>query len=96
MDRKSWTVDVDGTSHSVTLDWTYWAGQRLVSLDGKVVGNSTIPFRWRSEQPFVIDGHAAVVRTQPARLISPSFRIDLEVDGVTVEPDPGRKAYWEV
>jgi hypothetical protein len=50
--------------------------------------------RWRSTQDLDIDGHAAVVRTEPSRSLSPYFRITLEVDGVPVAPEPGASR-WE-
>ena len=95
MERKSWTVDTGGTEHVVALDWTYWGGHREVSVDGQVVGTSTIPLRGRSKQAFVLDGHPAVVTTRPNRAISGYFRIERHVDGRPVPPDPGRKAFWE-
>lgn len=95
MERKTWTVDVAGTQHVVALDWTYYGGRRRVSVDSRVLDDSSVPMRWRSEQFFDIDGTAAVVRTKPAGRLSAHFLIDLEVGGRTVEPDPGRKAYWE-
>jgi len=90
MERKSWTVDVDGAAHAVVLNWTYFSGRREVAVDGQVVGDSTIPMRWRSEQAFEIDGHPAAVRTAPSRPASRKFVITLEVDGRSVSPDPGR------
>lgn len=94
MERKSWTVDVDGSPHAVVLDWTYYGGRREVAVDDRVVSKSTIPMRWRSEQAFKIDGRPAVVRTKPSRAISPWFVITLDVDGRAVPPDPG-KSRWE-
>jgi len=95
VERKSWTVEVDGTEHEVVLEWTYWGGQRKLSLDGQLVHKSTIPMRWSSTQPFEIDGRPAVVRTRPRRMMSAWFVIDLEVDGQTVKPNAGA-ARWEI
>jgi len=50
--------------------------------------------RWRSEQRFQIADHPAVVRTKPARALSPRFVISLDVDGKPVTPDPG-SSRWE-
>ena len=94
MERKSWTVDLDGRGRTVVLDWTYWGGRRQVSVDGEVVESSTVPMRWRSTQAFQIDGHQAVVRTRPSGPVSPRFVITLEVDEKAVQPDPG-KSGWE-
>ena len=94
MERKSWTVDLDGDQHTVVLNWTYFGGRREVVLDGQVVDESTIPMRWSSEQTFEIGGRPAVVRTKPRRNLSPYFVITLEVDGQPVEPDPGSSG-WE-
>lgn len=95
MERKSWSVDVDGTQHVVVLNWTYYGGERQVSVDGQVVDDSTVPMRWRSEQSFGLGGRQAVVRTQPAKRISPYFRVTLELDGTVVPPDAGKVARWE-
>ena len=95
MDRTSWQVEVDGTTHRVTLDWTYWGGYRGVRLDGEVVAESTVPMRWRSEQPVPLEGHSAVVRTRPATRVSPFFVLELEVDGRLVPPEPGRRGRWQ-
>ncbi len=94
LERKVWTVDVDGGPHAVVLHWTYFGGHRELEVDGRVVGESTVPMRWRSEQAFEIAGHRAVVRTQPARRVSPWFVITLEVEGKAVAPDPG-ESRWE-
>ncbi len=95
MDRKSWTVDVDGAQHAVVLNWTYWGGDRQVTVDGQVVDESTQAMRWRSEQAFALNGHPAVVRTKPVRRVSPYFTISLEVDGRVVAPDAGSQSRWE-
>ena len=95
MERKSWTVELDGEKHAVVLNWTYYGGDRQVTLDGEVVGNDTKPMRWKSEQAFMLAGHRAVVRTKPAKRISPYFVITLEVDGKLVEPDWGSTSRWE-
>lgn len=94
MERKTWTIDLDGTSHEVVLHWTYWGGKRTVELDGRQVDNSAVPMRGQSEQRFEIDGHPAVVRTRPSMTISPLFVITLEVDGREIEPHSGR-SFWE-
>ena len=31
MGRKTWTIDLDGTSHEVVLHWSYWGGKRKSS-----------------------------------------------------------------
>ena len=95
MDRKSWKVDVDGKQHEVVLNWTYWGGARQVSLDGKVVNDSTVPMRWKSEQAIDVDGRRVVVRTKPFKRVSPYFVIELEVDGKAVAAEPGPTSQWE-
>jgi hypothetical protein len=95
VERKSWTVDVDGAQHAVVLNWTYYRGGRQVTVDGQVVDESTVPMRWKSEQAFTVAGHPATVRTKPAGRVSPYFVITLEVDGKPVTPDPGTPARWE-
>ena len=49
-------MDLDGTEHLVTLDWTYYGGRRRMSLDCAVVDESTVPMRWSSEQLFDLPG----------------------------------------
>lgn len=90
MERKSWTVEVDGDRHAVVLDWTYYGGRREVTVDGRLVSRSSFPLRWRSEQAFRVAGHPAVVRTKPSGPPSPKFVITLEVDGTVVPPEPGK------
>lgn len=87
MEHKQWSVELEGSRHAVTLDWTYFGGYREVRVDDRVVDESRIPMRWRSTQSFAIDGHPAVVRTEPSRRLSPYFVIGLEVDGRLVESD---------
>lgn len=94
MERKSWTVDVDGSRHEVVLQWSYWGGAREVQVDGRTVDRSRVPMRWRSEQTFDVAGHNAVVRTRPSKPVSPWFVITLELDGRKVEPNSGFSR-WE-
>ncbi len=94
MERKVWQVDVDGTPHEVVLNWTYWSGDRQVLLDGELVHSDAQLMRWKSEQPFKIDGRTAVVRTRPKTKVSPYFVISLEVDGREV-PSASQPAKWE-
>lgn len=95
MERKTWTVSIDGTEHSVALNWTYWGGERQVVVDGEVVDDDARLMRWTSAQEFDLGGHRAVVRTEPAKRFSTQFVITLEVDGAVVEPDPGQPSRWE-
>jgi len=70
VERKSWTVEIDGARHEIVLLWSYWGGAREVEVDGSTVDRSRVPMRWRSEQSFDLAGHRAVVRTGP-RAASP-------------------------
>jgi hypothetical protein len=65
MERKSWTVEVDGGRHEVVMLWSYWGGGREVQVDGRTLDRSRVPMRWCSEQSFELAGHRAVVRTRP-------------------------------
>lgn len=94
MERKSWTVEVEGNAHQVELLWSYWGGARKVRVDGAMVDRSTVPLRWRSEQAIELAGHRAVVRTRPSSRLSPWFVITLELDGRTIEPNAGFSR-WE-
>ena len=95
MERKEWKFDLDGSEHSVVLDWTYYSGERRVSLDGQVVNENAVAMRWKSEQEFKIAGHQAVVRTRPRRKVSPYFVISLEVDGKEVDATSPLTSRWE-
>lgn len=94
MDHKVWKFEVNGDSHIVQLDWTYWAGRRDVLVDGKPRHESVIPMRWKSSQAFEIDGSHCVVTTEPHGTLSPMFRISLRVDGELIEPESG-SSFWE-
>lgn len=94
MERKSWTVEIEGNAHEIVLEWSYWGGVRLVQVDGATVDRSQVPMRWRSEHAFELAGHRAVVRTRPSSRLSPWFVITLELDGRTIEPDRGFSR-WE-
>mgnify|MGYP000329788969 CR=1 FL=1 len=94
MEQTIWNVELDGATHEVRLDWTYFGGRREVFVDGVQRHVSVIPMRWRSTQEFEIDGHPCVVATEPSSLISPYFRISLRVDGRVVEAETP-KSKWE-
>lgn len=93
MEQKTWKFDLDDTEREVRLDWTYWGGHREVFLDGVSRHESVIPMRGRSQQRFEIDGHPAIVRTEPENFVK--FKITLEVDGRLVEAEAVTKPYWE-
>ncbi len=95
MERKSWTVEADGTTHAVVLNWTYYGGERQVNVDGRVVDDDARAFRWKSRQEFVLAGRTAVVETKPLKRLSPFFTISLHVDGREVAADPGKRSRWE-
>ena len=94
MEHKTWKLDLDGDAHVVRLDWTYWGGLREVFIDGEQRHESVVPMRWKSSQAFEIDGRHCVVKTEPSALLSPKFRISLEVDGQPVASEPG-SSFWE-
>ena len=91
---KTWKFDLDGTEHEVRLEWTYWSGRRTVLVDGERLADSTRWFTWRTTQRIDVAGHAVVVRTEPSWMLSPLFRITLEVDGRVIEPEAG-STFWE-
>lgn len=95
LERTIWVVDVDGSRREVELSWTYWGGYRGVRVDGRVVAESTLPMRGRSEQAFALDGASLVVRTRPSTRLSPFFVLELEVDGRLVPPLPGPRGRWQ-
>ena len=95
MEHKTWNFPLDGADHVVRLDWTYFTGRREVFVDGKQRHESVIPMRWRSSQPFEIEGRNCVVTTEPTWLLSPQFRISLKIDGKTIEPESGPSSWAE-
>lgn len=54
-----------------------------MQVDGETVNENTVPMRWKSTQPFEVDGHECVVKTRPSGPLSPMSKIWLEVDGET-------------
>ncbi len=40
MAQRNWTLDLGDREHTVTLNWTYWSGEREVLVDGKVVNEN--------------------------------------------------------
>ncbi len=93
MERKTWTVDVDGQQHVVALEWTYFGGRRRVSVDQHVVEDSHVPMRWKSTQEFAVGGKPAVLTTKPKSVVM--FVISLEVDGKEIRGDGQTTAFWE-
>lgn len=95
MEQKTWKFELDGETHVVRLDWTYWGGRRNVTVDGVERHESIVPMRWRSTQEFDVAGHQAVVTTEPTITISARFKISLTIDGQRIEPEPGSSSFWE-
>ncbi|MEP1124255.1 MAG: hypothetical protein ABJH68_10240 [Ilumatobacter sp.] len=91
---KTWRFDLDGTPRELRLEWTYWSGRRTVDVDGERLAESATWFTWKTTQRVDVAGHACVVRTEPSWLLSPLFRITLEVDGRVIEPEAG-STFWE-
>lgn len=88
MAQRNWTIDLDGREHTVTLNWTYWGGEREVLVDGRVVNENQKLLRWESNQEFEIDGHQCAVITRPQHPNLVEFDIELLVDGRAVAPVP--------
>lgn len=88
MALRNWTIDLDGREHTVTLNWTYWGGEREVLVDGRVVNEDKKFLRWESHQEFELDGHHCAVITRPQRSNITEFDIELRVDGRVIAPIP--------
>lgn len=86
MAKATWQVDVEGQPHTVVLEWTYFGGERHLSIDGHVVDDDTMPFRWSSEQPFTIDGHNGRVVTRPQMVNVAAFDIELYLAERLIQP----------
>jgi hypothetical protein len=81
-----WNIDVDGSTHEVRLEWTYWGGQRDVYVDGVPVEGDTVPFRWSSTQPVDVGSKRVAVITRPRKINKAAFDVFLEVDGEELAP----------
>ena len=76
MARTTWDVDVEGQSHTIVLEWTYFGGDREFSIDVNLMDDNQPPMCWSSEQPFAIDGHQGRVATRPQKINIAAFDIE--------------------
>lgn len=86
MAQKTWNVALDGTTHTVQLNWTYWGGEREVVVDGTVVNEDRKLLRWESDQHFDIDGHHFNIVTRPQALNVTAFDVDLFEGNTRIDP----------
>jgi len=77
MAQKTWNVELDGKTHTVHLNWTYFGGAREVVVDGNVVNEDRKLLRWHSDQHFDIDGHDCHIVTRPQRVNVTAFDVEL-------------------
>ena len=83
-----WNLDVDGSTHEVKLEWTYWGGDRDVYVDGALVSESKLLLRWKSDQEIEVAGRTARVITKPHSVAHAArFTVLLEFQGKELEPD---------
>ena len=86
MAKATWQVEVEGHPHTVELEWTYFGGERTLSIDGQVVDDNQIPLRWTSAQEFTIDGQAGRVVTRPQRVNVAAFDVELYLGDRLIKP----------
>ena len=86
MARATWNIDVDGQPHTIELQWTYFGGERELSVDGQIADDNTIPFRWTSEQHFTVGGQVGRVVTRPQRINVAAFDVELYLDDRLIPP----------
>ncbi len=77
MANKSWTVQLNGRSHTVDLQHGTMSGERTIRLDGTVVHRSRQLVDTGSDHAFEIDGHPAVVRISTNGV---TFNYELGID----------------
>ncbi len=87
MAEKTWKVDLDGKTHTVQLNWTYWGGEREVVVDGIVVNEDRKLLRWESDQQFTIDGHECQIVTRPQSTNIAAFDVDLFVGKTLIDAE---------
>lgn len=87
MAQKTWNVELDGKTHSVQLNWTYFGGAREVVVDGAVVNEDRKLLRWESDQHFEIDGHDCHIVTQPQAKNVAAFDVDLFVGNTLINAE---------
>jgi hypothetical protein len=86
MAKKSWSFQLDDSTHTVELDHGYYSGKRKVTLDGKVIQNTAnilhVFFDIGSQFTFQINNHSGtiVIHTNGFR-----FTSDLVIDGKSME-----------
>jgi hypothetical protein len=87
MFKKTWSFEVDGTSHTVELEQGSFFGGKVVRVDGALLNKELVQSkRWvqftGSEDRFELGGHEVVVYTD---LNGFNFTYDLAVDGVSIQ-----------
>lgn len=78
--KKTWTLDVDGASHTIELDHGFWSGKRTISVDGRVAHASRRLIDFGSNTPIEVGTHRinVIVMTNGV-----TFRYDIVVDGIS-------------
>lgn len=87
MAKATWNVDVNGTPHQIVLEWSYWGGERTVTVDGKTVQQDDQPMRWQSNQMFEIESESFTVVTKPQKVNIGAFDVELHRGEDVLEPD---------
>jgi Fas apoptotic inhibitory molecule (FAIM1) len=92
MAKRTWQFELDGQSHTVTLQHSWLSSKRVIRLDGRVVATGAHPlaFDVGSTDAFEVgEGHQAVVNVIATWWsLGSVFRYLLEVDGRRVDPVP--------
>ncbi len=81
------TWNVNGTPHQIVLEWSYWGGERTVTVDGTIVQQDGQPMRWQSNQMVEIEGEPFAVVTKPQKVNIGAFDVELHRGEDVLEPD---------
>lgn len=85
MARATWNVN--GTVRQIVLEWSYWGGERTVTVDGTIVQQDDQPMRWQSNQMVEIEGEPFAVVTKPQKVNIGAFDVELHRGEDVLEPD---------
>lgn len=77
MAGKTWTLQIDGKPHQVSVDHSFWTGARTISVDGQVIERSRKVFDTGSEHHFEVAGRPCQLRIQSAGM-NPVFELLVE------------------
>lgn len=81
MPKKTWTVDLDGTTHVVALDHGFFSGKRSIYVDNRLVDQGTKSLDMGGDYDFRIGKRRGTI-TMRSNLLT--FNYDLFIDDKSV------------